>query len=70
MLKSMDNIGDAEMPLVIGLKKTAASLDSDGVQASMMNQFRQLYLNLMERVSVDGEEADPLEALLNGKDDK
>ncbi len=67
-LKGIDNIGDAEQPLVIALKKTAQSLDKDGVQASMVNQFRLLYAALLQRVSGDNEEVDPLEALLNNKE--
>lgn len=67
-LKAVDNLGDDSLPLIIALRQTAATLDADGVNASLVNQYRLTYLALAERASAGTEEIDPLEALLSGDD--
>jgi len=67
-LKDAENLGDDSMPLIIALRQTAAALDSDGVNASLVNQYRLTYLALAERTTTGKQEHDPLEALLEGGD--
>lgn len=64
-LKKASNLGDAELPLVVALKKTAQELDNGGLTASLVNQYRLTYVALAERAFGTDEEIDPLEALLD-----
>lgn len=63
-LKQAVNLGDADMPLTVALREVAKTLDSGGVNASLVNQYRLAYQTLYERAVAEGVEVDPLEALL------
>lgn len=65
-IKQADYLGDDDLPMVIALQEAAKELDSSGVQASLLNQYRLIFQNLREKANGDSNEVDPLEALLNG----
>lgn len=62
-LKSAEHLGDGDLPLVVALRETAKTLDSDGVKAPLVNQFRLMVKQLSDTAAV--EEVDELEALLD-----
>ena len=65
ILKQATFLGDEDLPLVVALKETARTLDADGVNASLVNQYRLTYLALSDKGKTGNEIIDPLEALLN-----
>lgn len=63
-LKTATHLGDEDLPMVVALRETAKTLDSDGVKAPLVNQFRLMVKSLREEAVT--EEVDELEALLDG----
>jgi hypothetical protein len=64
-LKKATFLSDSDMPLVVALKETAKTLDTGGVNAALVNQYRLTYTALCERGTSAGTEIDPLEDLLS-----
>lgn len=57
-------LGDDDLPAVVALREAAKELDSNGVQAALLNTYGVTYRNLMKRRAGTDYEVDPLEALL------
>lgn len=60
---SLDWVGETEEPMITALRHMAASLDKR-FSASMFAQYALAYRHLLKRAP-NGDEIDPLEALLN-----
>lgn len=64
-LATAPHLGDADLPLVMALKKAAAALDADGVNAALVNQLRLVYNQLRSGAEDNNAGVDPHEAFLD-----
>ena len=64
-LSTATHLGDGDLPLVVALKKTAAELDTNGVNAALVNQLRLVYNQLRSGAEGNNTGADPQQAFLD-----
>lgn len=56
-LKAADWLSDADQPMITALEQAAAELDSNGVQAALLNTFGVTYRTLLKKAG--SQEVDP-----------
>ncbi|WP_156718169.1 hypothetical protein [Nocardioides sp. Leaf307] len=58
-LASADYLIDEDLPLVVALKQAALELDTNGVQAALLNTFGVTYRALRKKAGQNNGDADP-----------
>lgn len=59
-------MGPEDQPMITALEQAAAELDSNGVQAALLNTFGVTYRTLLKRGGSQGEELSDNEKYLRG----
>ncbi len=65
-VEAADWLGPEDMPAVTALEQAAYELDSNGVQAALLNTFGLTYRNLMKKRPSAQSEVNELDDLLDG----
>lgn len=66
-LKEADWLDETDAPMITALRQAAVELDTNGVQAALLNTFGVTYRTLLKkRESASEGTVDPLDALLDG----